>query len=220
MLSNRHVSLDLLWCGPSTRDWQIGVPAHLFVYASSLLLSPPHANTYITAPPYAIQPKSLMHTYPRYKCDGLNLFFQILPSSDFHFDCEPPNFVRSSNSLPYPKLGVFIQSLIDTHDRVALCDVVDGTDITEKWGLENLDLSGTNDVDWAKKKNDTIRAHLGSWNVFYLIPTTAVSRRDTWEEIVQGKEARLGFKHPKELFATRFRLRASEDPWLIHRDGA
>lgn len=121
--------------------------------------------------------------------------------------------MRSSKGLPYPKLDILIQSLIDTHDGVALCDVVDGTDLTEKWGLENLDLSGTNDIDWAKWKNDAIRARSDSWNVLHLIATTEVSRRKLWENTVRGKEGRLGFKRPKEVFATRFRLRASEDAW-------
>ena len=126
--------------------------------------------------------------------------------------------MRSQKGLPYPKLDVYIQSLIDTHDMVALCDIVDGTDVTEDWGEKNLDLSGMTDADWIKWKNDAIRAEEGSWNIFCLVETTVVSRSKTWEETIRGKEKRLGFKHPKELFATRFRLRGSEDPWLKDRD--
>jgi hypothetical protein len=168
-----------------------------------------------------MQPKSLTHKYPRLKHNGVNIFFQLLPSKDFHFDCEPFNFVRSQKGLPYPKLGIYIQSLIDTHDMVALCDVVDGTDVNEDWGEKNLDLSGTIDAGWIKWKNDAIRAQEeGSWNIFCLVETQIVSRRKTWEDAVRGKEKRLGFKYPKELFATRFRLRGSKDPWLSNRDAA
>jgi len=103
---------------------------------------------------------------------------------------------------------------------VALCDTVDGTDVTEDWGEKNLDLSGMADADWIKWKNDAIRARDSSWNLFCLVETTAVSRSKTWEETVRGKEKRLGFKHPKELFVMRFRLRGSEDPWLKDRDAA
>ena len=129
--------------------------------------------------------------------------------------------MRSKKGLPYPKLDVYIQSLIDTHDIVALCDIVDGTNVTEDWGDTNLDLSGTIDADWIKWKNDTIRAQPeGLWNIFCLVETKVVSRRQTWEDAIRGKEKRLGFKYPKDLFATRFRLRGSEDPWLSDRDAA
>ena len=54
---------------------------------------------------------------------------------------------RSLNGLPYPQLEVFAPSLLDTLDSVDLEDLVDGMNLTEQWGIENLDLSGTNDVD-------------------------------------------------------------------------
>lgn len=158
-----------------------------------------------------------MHTYPRFQCTVVSIFFQLLPSKDCHFACEPSNIVKCQNGLPYPRLGVYIQSLIDTHDKVALCDIVDGTDVTETWGVESLDLDGTTDVDWAKWKNEAIRAQPDSWNILCLVETTAVDRRKIWEDTVRGKEKRLTFKHPKELFATRFRLRGREEPWLKDR---
>lgn len=115
---------------------------------------------------------------------------------------------------------MYIQSLIDTHEMVALCDIVDGTNVSEDWSEKNLELGGMIDVDWMQWKNDAIRAEEGSWNIFCLLETRVVSRRETWEETVRGKGKRLSFKHPKELFATRFRLCGSEDPWLEDRDAA
>lgn len=38
------------------------------------------------------------------------------------------------------------------------------------------------------------------------------SRREVWEETTSLKEHRLGFKYPKEYYATRFRLLNDEDP--------
>ena len=102
---------------------------------------------------------------------------------------------------------------------VALCDIVDGTNVSEDWGEKNLDLTGTTDAEWIKWKNDAIRSREG-WNIFCLVETTVVSRKKTWEDTVRGKEKRRGFKYPEKLFATRFRLRGSEDPWLKDRNSA
>jgi len=49
---------------------------------------------------------SLTLTYPRFKCGGVNIFFQLLPSKDCYFDCEPSTFVRSQKGVP--KLDVYI----------------------------------------------------------------------------------------------------------------
>lgn len=73
-------------------------------------------------------------------------------------DCDPSNFIRSPRGLPYPKLDVFIQSCLDTYDMLQLCDVIDGTNVSEEWGENNLDLEGTNDVEWAKEKNKRERS--------------------------------------------------------------
>jgi len=58
--------------------------------------------------------------------------------------------VRSQKGIPYPKLDVYIQSLIDTYNMVALHDVIDGSDVSEDWGEKNLELTGTIDVHWIK----------------------------------------------------------------------
>ncbi|KAH8585782.1 hypothetical protein B0O99DRAFT_706320, partial [Bisporella sp. PMI_857] len=110
----------------------------------------PYTDIYITAPPYTIKPRSLAHVYPRFKCNSVNIFFQFLPSEDYHFECEPWNFVRSQKGIPYPKLDVYIQSLIDTYNMVALHDVIDGSDVSEDCGEKNLELTGTIDVHWIK----------------------------------------------------------------------
>jgi hypothetical protein len=59
------------------------------------------------------------------------------------------NFERSTTGLPYPKLEIFAQSLLDTCNAVALADFIDGMDLSEECGAEHIDLSGNNDVERA-----------------------------------------------------------------------
>jgi hypothetical protein len=88
---------------------------------------------------------------------GIDLSFVVIPSEDCHLDCEPSKLEWSKNGIPYPKLEVFAQSLLDTYSLVDLTDLVDGMDLTEEWGSAHLDLSGTNDIAWATQKNERIR---------------------------------------------------------------
>jgi hypothetical protein len=100
----------------------------------------------------------LYHTFPLFKLKGFVLWIQLVPSSDAHITCQPASFERSYKGLPYARLDIFAQSLLDTHDLVDLNDLVDGMDLSLEWGNENLELDGTNDVAWAERKNEAIRA--------------------------------------------------------------
>ena len=73
-----------------------------------------------------------------------------MPARDCHIPCAPHYFERSRSGLPYPRLEVFAQSLIDTKSLCDLEDLIDGMDLTEKWGQDHLDLTGTNDASYAK----------------------------------------------------------------------
>ena len=122
-----------------------------------------------------------------------------------------------SKRFAVPQAHHFIQSLVDTNDRVALCDVIDGTDVQESWGEHNLNLTGTNDILWATRKNELI----SSFDRYALGVATSVSKRkDIWTTAVNGKAGRLGWTTPSSLFATRFRLIGSPDPWTIYRECA
>ncbi|KAF7504952.1 hypothetical protein GJ744_001533 [Endocarpon pusillum] len=55
--------------------------------------------------------------------------------------------------IPYPKLHLFVQSRIDTCDDVNLADVIDGMDLSEDWGADNLDLNDADDSCWAEWTN-------------------------------------------------------------------
>ncbi|PNY18834.1 UDP-glucose 6-dehydrogenase [Tolypocladium capitatum] len=200
-------------------DWEICVPSELMHEAESLFKSETCSQNYISVPSWpCAQPGSLMHVYPRFQGRGLDFHFVLVPSHDVHLRPEPSSLQRSPNGLPYPKLHVLIQSFLDMNDPVSLCDVVDGSDVSEQWGADNLDLEGYNDSEWATRINRAIEDCSGgnsTWVGF--VSTQKVARRDLWLSVVTTKAGRLGWTRPEGLFSTCFRLRGSPDPWLERR---
>lgn len=177
---------------------------------------------YEPANPILAQPKSLIHSYPRLKRVGINVRFILVPTFDIHFEFKPENLTRSFNNLPYPKLEVLVQSLLEKNDSMNLTDLVDGADLSEKWGEDNLNLEGKNDGEWVAKINATVRAMAKGptdmKTMGCMAPTVLVDKRELWLRIVRKKGLRLGWKRPPELFATRFRLHGEPDPWLRYRE--
>ncbi|KLJ06478.1 hypothetical protein EMPG_10125 [Blastomyces silverae] len=195
-------------------DWEICVRRDMLEIASTLLKSEPHIRTYEPAPAHSTQLFSMIHTYPRFKVRDLHLFFVLTPDDDYHFNCSSSNIERSYLGLPYPKLQLHAQSLLDSHDLVSLTDLIDGMNLTEEWGQQNLDLSNSQDIVWAKRKNREIQEIIpdpdeSCWHEKIEKP---FSRAETWAEIVRTKERRLGDECPRETWATRFRAHNSEDP--------
>jgi hypothetical protein len=142
------------------------------------------------------------------------MFIQITPSWDCHMDCKPENFEISRVGLPFPRLDVFAQSLIDMNNQVDLNDLVDGMELTEAWGKQHLHLDGTVDVKWIERKNNAIRESVPLTETSFLleIATAPCMKKDVWEIAVEGRTHRLGIKYPTEVFATRFHIRAEPDP--------
>lgn len=101
---------------------------------------------------------TLNHTYHRFKWPETSFSIIIIPSQDAHIDCIPANFERSLRGLPYPKPDVFAQSLVDVAEVVDLTDLVDGMNLTEAWGTENLELDGNVDEEWVKERNAQLLA--------------------------------------------------------------
>jgi hypothetical protein len=198
------------------QDWAICVPTEKLDSASSLLNSEPFSNLYEPCAPRAVQPHSLLHTFPFEKRKGQVLWIQLVPAWDCHFECAPSNFERDHTGLPYPRLEVLAQSLLDMNDLVGLTDLVDGMDLSENWGEENLELDGINDIVWAQRKNEVIRASVPTshGSCLHELSEAAISRRETWLHIVRGKVKRIGLELNKELYSTRFRLKDSQDPRL------
>ena len=169
-----------------------------------------------------VQPGSLAHTYSRFSGDGQRYQFVLVPSEDAHLHCDSSTIWRSHNGLPYPALPVLAQCFVDTNDLVALCDLIDGANLTEEWGNRHLELDGTTDVAWAKRMNERLYQSLEGdpKPMSALFPTGIVGRRQLWEHWVRAKAGRMGWTQPKEIFETRFRLKNSEDPWKIYSDAS
>ncbi|KAI9710295.1 MAG: hypothetical protein M1820_002789 [Bogoriella megaspora] len=206
----------LIYYGAGRRrvDWEVCVPTDLHDRANALFRTEFKSGIYDPFPPGHVQMESLHHTFPRFKLRGVGFWFLLIPSEDCHFECKPSNLERSKSGLPYPKLDVFAQSLLDMDDRVNLTDLVDGMDLSEEWALQNLDLDGTIDVDWAERKNVKIRSSVPLTETSCILELSAApfSRREILMDILKKKSNRIGPEISKEYFVTRFRPRGSADP--------
>lgn len=111
-----------------------------------------------------------------------------------------------------------MQSLLDTKNGVDLEDLIDGMDILEEWGEQNLDLEGHTDTKWLEGIIDTLlkdgRDEMSIW-----VDPDPVPRRQIWQEVIRNKHRRMGWKYPPEIYATRFRRHGSKDPRMRHIPG-
>lgn len=116
---------------------------------------------------------------------------------------------------------MYAQSLIDTKNSVDLQDLIDGMNLSEEWGEENLDLEGTTDTEWLERYVYVLRQD-GVQGMFIFVDPTPVPRREIWTDSVRNEQRRIGWKYPPEIYATRFRRRrsASKDPREMDRLGA
>lgn len=159
----------------------------------------------------------LFDTYPAFKLLAVeHVYFRVVSAQAAHITCEPSNFEWSKQQLPYPKLVSLVQSVIDTQDGVGLEDVVDGMDLSEQWGLDYLELSSYDNSLWADWANARIKVKDPGAKGF-LVCGGAFDRKKRWQGKVKGKQTRLGFKFPKERYATRFRSHGSPDPRTLDR---
>ncbi|KAJ6031328.1 hypothetical protein N7540_002060 [Penicillium herquei] len=197
-------------------EWELCVPNEKVGEAVSLLASDSMAPKIHAVPPIPIpQPSSLSHTYHRFKGRGVHFYFILVPAYDVHIRSGPFRIQRSSNGVPYPTLPVLMQSFLDMNDDVSLCDCIDGSNVSEEWGIQHLRLDGTNDLEWTRKMNIAAAeaARGKGWMFVHYFPTSTISRREKWESRVRSKKGRMGWTTPEGLFDTRFRLKGSPDPW-------
>jgi hypothetical protein len=196
------------------------VPASRLEEAQDILLRQ-NADRFTASQKSLLQPKSLAHTYPHFKQINCRAFFILVPSEDIHLDVRSLPIQKSSNGLPYPSLSHLVQSFLDRNDMVSLGDIIDGSNVSEEWGIQNLDLSGFTDVDWATSLNRRIQINLEEEGVGgfrgCLVSVAKINTRLLWEKAVGGKTDRLGWTRSRDIFATRFRLHDSPDPWLKPR---
>ncbi|KAJ5635118.1 uncharacterized protein N7484_008431 [Penicillium longicatenatum] len=197
-------------------EWELCVPDDKVGEAVALLSADSMAHKIHAVPPIPIpQPSSLSHTYHRFKGRGIHFYFLLVPAYHAHIPCGPFRIRRSLNGVPYPTLPVLMQSFLDTNDDVSLCDCIDGSNVSEEWGVQNLNLDGSNDLEWTRRMNiGAAEAARGKgWMFVHYFPTSTISRREQWELRVRNKKGRLGWTTPETIFETRFRLRGSPDPW-------
>jgi hypothetical protein len=201
------------------QDWEVCVPTDKVDAASELLKSEEAYETYPPGPP---QIGSLLHIFPRFKISGKSPCFVIVLSDNVHLDGNALKIERNLNGLPYPTLETFAQSLPERNDLVSLTDLIDGMDLTDKWGLENLQLEGENDVAWAVKKNEKICSSVPEGGVVFMLElsTKPICKKEIAHEIANSKEERIGIECPKEVYVTRFRCRGQADPRVIEIDMA
>ncbi|KAI5920848.1 hypothetical protein F4810DRAFT_680708 [Camillea tinctor] len=200
-------------------DWQICVSDDHFDKASAMFQSKPLNEVY--EPWVKIQPqiRTLMHTYPRYTLKGVNFFFFLVPAFEYCMQWGTSDLERSQQNIPYPKLQLFAQSLLDTQRQLDLTNLVDGMDLSEEWGNEHLDLDKPGELEYAKEKNKRLIAACGG-RPEISVPQLRVTPRDLrqeWQKIVREKKQRIGIKLSSHMYLTRFRLVGSRDPRLLER---
>ncbi|KAK3899652.1 hypothetical protein C8A05DRAFT_17938 [Staphylotrichum tortipilum] len=195
--------------------WDICVPTASFDAAKTLLTRAPLSQKYDlwhhTTPTLG----SLAHTYPHFTLKGINFYFILTPSSDCNIACEPAQFDRSPRGVPYPRLELFAQSLLDTQQYADLADLVDGMDLEESWGEQHLRFKVTPLlVEYIRGKNERITA---SYEGIGINPVPArlsetPKLRERWRRIVGTKARRINDELPRERHLTRFRKVGSPDP--------
>lgn len=121
--------------------------------------------------------------------------------------------------IPYPKLEIFAQSLLDTQRWCDLEDLIDGMDLTLEWGEQHLDLDRPCNVEYAEKKNSKIRATVPKtfYSVLMEMNEGPIQLRGIWQDIVRGKAKRIGVEMPGELYNTRFYAKGRVDPRTKNR---
>jgi hypothetical protein len=163
--------------------------------------------------------QGMEHLFPRFKFEGLRLFFILMSAQAWHIPCRPENIEYSSTGLPYPKLPIFAQSLLDTRNFVDLEDLVDGMNLTLNWGIENLDLEGTIDTDWARWKAKLLFGEQAPEDDVPGWCADPKKRLSAWTEMVsdEAKKMRQGHKY-LPIYETRFWKRGQKDPRLRKRE--
>lgn len=199
-------------------DWELCVPDRFFEKATAMFTSAPLNEKYYPWPKILPQPGTNIHTYPRFTLKGVNFFFYISPAFEHRIDCDPQKCESSKLGVPYPKLEVFVQSLLETQRWLDLQNVVDGMNLTEEWGHDHLEFSGAGLEDYFREKNKRILESIpeGIPDLITMLPHPDLKAQ--WQKIVRNKEKRIGFKLPKDKYETRFRIKGSGDPRLRDRE--
>jgi hypothetical protein len=154
--------------------------------------------------------KSFRHLNPIYKLKGAGFFFILTPSTQCFIDPRPEHCELSKNGIPYPKMTQFARSLLVLQNLCDLDDFVDGMDLDEKWGEENIDFDElqVTGMKFTEAQNlELIARDLGQYN-------DKVNYRRRWNETVNTKERRIE-PMKKGRYKTRWRrIKNDIDPRL------
>jgi len=126
----------------------------------------------------------------------MHLFVLVMMAQACHLSCEKQNFEYSDNGIPYPKLDVFAQSLLDAHNFVDLEDLIDGMNLTAQWGEDYLDLEGCIDQKWRMWRDSCIGRGWTEEDIerYNRNPT---KKQDVWIKKTgdERKQLRQGYKY-------------------------
>ncbi|CAD6569953.1 MAG: hypothetical protein ASARMPRED_003330 [Alectoria sarmentosa] len=204
-----EAALIYFGAGRMMDEWNICVPTEMVVLATDALQA--HSDRFYPFRPSAMyRPGSAKHHFPRFKFVNTALFFVLVPAQDCHVPCKPVNFELGQTGMPFPKLDVFAQSLLDTNNGVDLEDLVDGMNLSMEWGEENLDLDGTIDEAWVTWKIEALKKQGQTSHCWLKAPK---SRRELWQNTVSAdrKKRGQGWKY-NAAYETRFWRRGQRDP--------
>jgi hypothetical protein len=152
----------------------------------------------------------------------LDYEFCLVTSTHARIPVDRITICRSPNGVPYAPLQDLVQSYLDMHDLVSLCDIVDGANLDYEWG-QNLDLIGTADVEWAQQRNAELMGGEGKVVpslIGSVFPTAQIEKSFLWSKTTEEKKQRLKqVMLPHDLFQTRYMLKGSlPEPWKEQRD--
>ncbi|KAK7954632.1 hypothetical protein PG996_015441 [Apiospora saccharicola] len=199
--------------------WELCVPEDKLDDAAGLFKSEPLSQSYEPWPVNEPISKDLLHIFPRFHLKGVHFVFSLVSDRDWLVDCDETKCEKSFMGLPYPKLEYWAQSLLDTQRFGDLEDLIDGMNLSEEWGEEHLDLDRTANVDYAKWKNEQIRASIPEtpYSVLKEMSEYARPLRPVWQKAVRGKKSRIGPELPEGHYHTRFYPISQGDPRLEER---
>lgn len=146
------------------------------------------AENYKKATPPPPVPNSLRSVCPTFKLQDVSLYILLMPSAWTFIDPRPEtNLEYSRSGLPYPKMPQFARSLLALNNGADTCDFVDGMDLDEQWGEENLDFEElqVSGIQFRHNLSRELETHTG-YGVM-----TDVDFRDVWNHIVQTKPKRI-----------------------------
>lgn len=162
-------------------------------------------------PNVLIQAGSLVPHYPRFKLVGKAVFFTLMTTQAVHMDLTPATIEYDRwIRIPYPRLSVYAQALLDTWKLTDLEDLVDGMNLTVQWGEQNLDLDGNIDQAWAHWKERTLA---GRDLADDELPQWRELKRTVWHKAAstETKKQRQGWKTRSDK-PTRFWTAGQQDP--------